>query len=86
MANYNIFFTKSAEKSLKKLPKKDLINVIKAVEDLANNPYPNGCRKLAGEYSTFRIRVGYYRIIYEIEDKLLKIIVLKLGHRKDIYR
>jgi mRNA interferase RelE/StbE len=86
MAKYNIEISSTAEKALKKIPKKDLIKVVEAIQILAINPFPEGCRKLAGEESSYRIRQGNYRIIYEVLGKKLKILILKIGHRKDIYR
>ncbi len=86
MANYRIEISSSAEKSLKKIPKKDINKIIESIQILAINPYPDGCRKLAGEENAFRIRQGHYRIIYEVEGKKLLILILKIGHRKDIYR
>jgi len=86
VAKYEIQISRSAEKALKRLPKRDLSKVVQAIQSLALSPFPPGCRKLTGEESTFRIRVGIYRLIYEVEDKKLLIWVLKIGHRKDIYR
>ncbi len=86
MANYRIEFSSTAEKVLKKIPKKDLIKIIESIQILAINPFPDGCRKLAGEEGTYRVRQGTYRIIYEVEGKNLKVLILKIGHRKDIYR
>ena len=86
MANYKIFISASAEKKLKKIPKNDLVKVIEKIQSLSTDPYPEGCRKLSGEENTYRVRQGTYRIIYEIENKKLIILVLKVGHRKDIYR
>jgi len=86
VAKYKIHISSSAEKALKKLPGKDLIKVIETIQKLAIDPKPPGCRKLSGEEDVFRVRQGNYRIIYEIEGKKLLILVLKIGHRKDIYR
>lgn len=86
MANYKIEITASAEKSLKKIPKKDLGKVIEAIQVLAISPFPSGCRKLKGEEDVYRVRQGNYRIIYEVIDKKLIVLVLKIGHRKDIYK
>jgi mRNA interferase RelE/StbE len=86
MANYRIEFSSTAEKAFKKLPKKDLIKIIESIQILAINPFPEGCRKLAGEEGIYRVRQGTYRIIYEVEGKNLKVLILKIGHRKDIYR
>lgn len=86
MASYRIEISRSAEKALFKLPKKILPKVIAALKGLEFDPYPTGCRKLSGEQNTFRIRVSNYRIIYEVFEKRILIKVLKIGHRKDIYR
>jgi mRNA interferase RelE/StbE len=86
MANYRIEISSTAEKALKKIPKKDLMKIVESIQILAINPFPEGCRKLTGEEGTYRIRQGNYRIIYEVEGKKLKVLILKVGHRKDIYR
>lgn len=86
MAKFKIKISSTAEKKLKKIPKKDLVGIITAIQSLALDPYPEGCRKLMGEGNTYRIRKGLYRIIYEIKNNELVILVLKLGHRKDIYK
>jgi mRNA interferase RelE/StbE len=84
VANYKIEISSKAEKSLKKIPKTELKKIIEAIQILSINPYPVGCRKLAGE-EAYRIRQGNYRIIYEVEGGKLIILILKIGHRKDIY-
>lgn len=86
MASYSIEVAKSAEKVLLKLPKKVVPGIIDAIQSLADTPCPAGCRKLRGEEDAFRIRVGVYRIIYEVHAQQILIKVLKIGHRKDIYR
>ena len=86
MANYRIEISTSAERSLKKIPNKDISKIVEAIQVLAINPYPDNCRKLSGEDNTFRIRQGNYRIIYEVLGKKLLILILKIGHRKDVYR
>jgi mRNA interferase RelE/StbE len=86
VANYKIEITATAEKSLKKLPKKDLEKVVEAIQVLAISPFPSGCRKLKGEEDVYRVRQGNYRIIYEVIDSKLVVLVLKIGHRKDIYK
>lgn len=86
MAKYKIAISSSAEKKLKKLPKKDISKIIESIQMLSINPYLEGCRKLKGEENTYRLRQGLYRIIYEIENLQVKILILKIGHRKDIYK
>lgn len=86
MANYKIEITSSAVKSLKKIPKKELLKITNLIQMLAIDPYPSGARKLAGEVDVYRVRQGTYRVIYEVFDDRLVILVLKIGHRKDIYK
>lgn len=86
MANYRVELSHTAEKQLKRLPRADLQRVVAALEMLAITPLPNGCRKLSGQDGIFRVRVGTYRIIYELFADHLVVRVLKVGHRKDVYR
>ena len=82
---YTILVERYAQKQILKLDKK-VIPVIKmAIASLADNPRPFGYKKLKGE-DAYRIQVGDYRIIYEIEDDKIIVIVVSVGHRKDIYR
>jgi mRNA interferase RelE/StbE len=83
---YKILISNSAEKSLKKIPKRDLQRITREIHALSLNPFPAGCRKLSGEDHVYRVRVGTYRIIYEIDGGELIIWVLKVGHRKEVYR
>jgi len=86
MAKYKVVISSSAEKSLKKIPKKDVGRIVVAMQRLAVHPFPVGARKLSGYEKVFRVRIGKYRVIYEVEGQKLLILVLKIGHRKDIYR
>lgn len=86
MKKYNVVVAQSAEKVLYQLPKEVIPRITLAMQSLADNPYPVGCRKMSGEENTFRIRVQNYRIVYEVHKKTITIIVLKIGHRKDVYR
>jgi mRNA interferase RelE/StbE len=85
MAVYKIFFRRSVLKDLAKIPKNELQRIIKRIEKLAHDPRPQGCEKISGQ-DRFRIRQGNYRIIYSIQDDELTIWVVKIGHRKEIYR
>ena len=85
MAVYKIFFKKSVEKDFKAIPQNELKKIIKRVGGLANDPRPQGCEKLTGQ-DRYRLRQGRYRIVYSIQDNKLTIWVVKVGHRKDIYR
>ncbi len=82
---YQILFQKNAEKSLFKIAPSERPKIITAIRELAENPRPSGSKKLTGR-EAWRIRVGDYRVIYEIFDGKLIIDVVQLGHRKDIYR
>ncbi len=86
MANFKVIVSSSVEKILDKLPKKDLAKIVQLIRTLEIQPRPVGCRKLTGEENTYRVRQGNYRLIYEIRDNVLMILVLKIGHRKDVYR
>jgi mRNA interferase RelE/StbE len=82
---YTILIERYAQKQIMKLDKK-VIPLIKAsIADLADNPRPYGYKKLKGE-DAYRIRVGDYRVIYEIDDGKIIVIVVSVGHRKDIYK
>ena len=86
MASYQIEWKRSAVKELKKLPKDSIPRIIKVVEKLSTDPYPEGVRKLVGAEFTYRIRVGNYRVIYHIFKEHLTIEIVRVGHPKDIYR
>ena len=85
MAAYKIFFRRSVLKDLANIPKKELQRIIKRIEKLAHDPRPQGCEKISGQ-DRFRIRQGNYRIIYSIQDDELTIWVVKIGHRREVYR
>lgn len=86
MGKYRIEISRSAEKVLARLPKQVIPRIVAAIQNLAVDPRPFGCRKLTGQKNVFRIRVQVYRILYEIHDELILIQVLKIGHRKDVYQ
>jgi mRNA interferase RelE/StbE len=85
MVSYKVILLPSAEKDWYNIPQKDARRIFERIEKLAENPRPYGCEKLRGQ-NTYRIRQGDYRIIYEIKDKVLIVLVLRIGHRRDIYR
>jgi len=85
MAEYEIFFKDSVWKELKKVPKIELKKILSRVKALGNDPRPMGCEKLTG-LELYRIRQGNYRIVYSIQDNALTVWVIKVGHRKDVYR
>jgi mRNA interferase RelE/StbE len=85
MAGYKIFFRKSVWKDFESIPKKELSIIIKKIDSLSENPRPSGSQKLSGQ-ERFRIRQGQYRIIYSIQGEELTVWIVKVGHRKDVYR
>ena len=86
MASYKIVWKHSARKELEKLPKAIIGKVVKAVEELSDTPYPKGVRKMVGVEQTFRLRVGDYRVVYNVFDDVLTIEIIRVKHRKDVYR
>ncbi len=86
MAKYRVEVSATAEKQLRKLEKADQIRVLRAAQNLAQEPRPAGTRKLRGYEDVYRIRVGTHRILYSIEAGRLLIIILKIGHRRDVYQ
>ena len=86
MPVYEILLSKAARKQLKTFPTFVHNNIIEDITNLSLVPGPDGCVKLKGYKNSYRIRVGDYRVIYEIEDKVLRILVIAIGHRKDIYK
>ena len=84
MARYEIEITRTAEKQLKRLERPDQERVVREILTLAGEPFPRGSRKLSGYEDVYRIRVGHFRVIYSVSGTTLIIIILKMGHRKDI--
>ena len=85
MAEYKIYFKESIEKDFRTIPKKDLQKIILRIQALASDPRPSGHEKLTGQ-ERYRVRQGLYRIVYSIQDKEFTVWVVKIGHRKDVYR
>lgn len=85
MASYELAFKASVAKDLRALPKLDVKRILQRIQALADDPRPRGCEKLSG-LERYRIRQGVYRIVYEIEDTRLTVIVVKVGHRRDVYQ
>lgn len=84
MPKYTVYLSKSARKDLDNLSNSVAKPILSAIANLAEDPRPNGCKKLKGREG-YRIRIGNYRVIYEIFDSQLIVDVIALGHRKDIY-
>ena len=83
--SYSLFLKKSAERELRKIPKADLQRITQQIKELASIPRPSGSEKLAGQDS-YRIRQGDYRIVYTVDDEHRQIEIIKIGHRREIYR
>lgn len=86
MASYEIEISSTAEKQLRRLDRPIQIRLLRAITKLADDPYPRGVRKLKGHTDVFRLRVGSYRILYSVAARRLVVIVLKIGHRREVCR
>jgi mRNA interferase RelE/StbE len=82
---YSVLIKKSAERELRKIPKADLQRITQRIKDLAATPRPSSSEKLAGQDS-YRIRQGDYRIVYTVDDDHRLIEIIKIGHRREVYR
>ena len=85
MAVYSVFLKDSVRRDLDSIQKNDLQRIMERIGALAENPRPVGCEKLSG-LEKYRIRQGNYRIIYSIQDTQLTVWVVKVGHRREVYR
>ena len=85
MARYEVRFRKSVQKDLEPIPKKDVQRIVTVIGALADDPRPPQSKKLSGS-EKYRLRCGVYRVLYEIQDNVLVVCVVKVGHRKDVYR
>ncbi|BAU08324.1 type II toxin-antitoxin system RelE family toxin [Fischerella sp. NIES-3754] len=83
---YQVEITSRAAKQLKKLPEDIKLRIEQKIQELAENPRPDEVVKLEDSEDTYRVRVGKYRILYEVKDDLLIVKVVKVGHRKDVYK
>ena len=83
---YTVQLAPAAKRQLRKLDRSIQERVVRRLEKLEKDPRPPGVEKMEGDESTYRIRMGEYRIVYEIRDKVLVVLVLKVGHRREIYR
>ncbi|MDA1055405.1 MAG: type II toxin-antitoxin system RelE/ParE family toxin [Planctomycetota bacterium] len=86
MGTCQIEWKKSALRELKRLDRQAVPRIIAAVDSLATHPLPDGVRKLQGSQHTYRLRVGTYRVIYELYESRLLIEIVRVRHRKDAYR
>ncbi|HEY5468177.1 MAG TPA: type II toxin-antitoxin system RelE/ParE family toxin [Coriobacteriia bacterium] len=85
MASYSVFLVPAAQKQIEDLEKRDRLRVLEAVGALAEEPRPRGCEKLS-TLEKYRIRVGTYRVVYTIDDAVVRVVVVRVGRRRDVYR
>jgi len=85
MGRYRVVFRKSVARDLRRVPNRDLRKILASIDSLSENPRPVGVDKLSGK-ERYRVRQGDYRIIYEIRDEEVIVVVVQVGHRKDVYR
>jgi mRNA interferase RelE/StbE len=83
---YEVFLERRAERDLKKLPGEIFYRIIPYIKVLSEDPKPSGCRKIIGSKNDWRIRIGDYRVIYEIDEGAKAVRVMRVRHRKDAYR
>lgn len=83
---YTVRVANSAAKAIGKLPRSTQKRVVRAIESLSEDPRPDGCRKLSGSDSTYRVRVGDHRVIYDVDNDDLLVLVVRVRHRRDAYR
>ena len=83
---YRVELSPHALRDLKGLDKTAQKRIAQAIDGLESNPRSHGCQKMEGLENAFRIRVGDFRVVYQIHDKVLFVLVIKIGHRRDIYR
>jgi mRNA interferase RelE/StbE len=83
---YEVYLERSAENDIKRLPASIFHRIIPQIKTLAENPRPSGCRKIAGSKNDWRIRISDYRIIYEIDEKAKAVRVMRVRHRREVYR
>ena len=86
MKRYQLTYRKSVAKDLRAIPKKHRQAIVRRIEKLAADPKPPGYIKIKGAKDLFRLRQAEYRIIYQINEDTISILVIKIGHRKDVYR
>ncbi len=85
MASYSLQIKRSAVKEVAALPLKDRRRIVRKIQALARNPRPEGCEKLSGQ-DKYRLRQGDYRILYSVDDAAEAVVIVKIAHRRDVYR
>tara|TARA_Y100000815_G_scaffold75091_1_gene63824 strand:+ start:325 stop:588 length:264 start_codon:yes stop_codon:yes gene_type:complete len=85
MASYRLEWRRSTKKDLRRIPPQEVAKIVRVVEGLIDNPFPTGCRKLVSSERAYRIRVGNYRILYEVFSDILIIEIIRVAHRRKAY-
>lgn len=85
MARYKLVFKQSVAKDLRRIPNRDVRRILDRIESLADTPLPHCAVKLSVQ-ERYRLRVGQYRVLYEVRDDAVVVVVVKVGHRRDVYR
>jgi mRNA interferase RelE/StbE len=83
---YDVLIERTAERDIKSLPTALFDRILPRIKALANNPRPTGCHKLAGSKNDWRIRIGDYRVVYEIDDARKQVKIFRVRHRREVYR
>jgi mRNA interferase RelE/StbE len=83
---YEVYLERSAENDLRRLTPSIFHRIVPPIKALAGNPRPSGCKKILGSITDWRIRIGDYRVIYEIDDKAMIVRIMRVRHRREIYR
>ena len=86
MASYRVEISKSAAKDLRGIDRKWIPRIVATIESLESDARPSGCKKLVGSDHTYRVRIGDYRVVYDIHDDMLIVLVVRIRHRRDVYR
>ena len=85
MAEHRVVIEPAAWKQLMKLAPALQERLLQAIEELEHNPRPSGCKKLQGSSDLYRVRAGDYRVVYQVRDEVLLVLVVKVAHRRDVY-
>ena len=83
---YEVYLERSAENDLKRLPTSTFDRIVHQIKTFAENPRPSGCRKITGSKNDWRIRIGDYRVLYEVNDRAKAVRVMRVRHRREAYR
>ena len=86
MESYRVKWRKTTKKDLRRIPSREVLKIVIAVEALASNPKPHGSIKMQGSDCAYRLRIGDYRVVYEVYERSVIVEIVRVRHRRDIYR